>query len=181
MLGLIKRNCREFRGVLTLKTLYCALARSQLEYGSVVWSSFTTRNITKLERVQHRATKFILKTEDDYKVRISNISLLSLKHRRFLFDLLSFYKASNRYINIDMPRFVQFYSDTARYPLRGKDSLTLKKNYARTNTFKFSFFNCIADMWNSLPFYVRSASSISSFKVPLKRNFFIFFFYLPNV
>jgi len=74
------------------------------------------------------------------------------------------YKALNGYINIDMSRYVLFYSDTARYPLREKDSLNLKKNYARTNTFKFSFFNRIVDMWNSLPFYVRSASSISSFK-----------------
>ena len=46
--------------------------------------------------------------------------------------------------------------------LREKDSLTLKKNYAQTNTFKFSFFNRIVDMWNWLPFHVRSASSISS-------------------
>ena len=75
-----------------------------------------------------------------------------------------FYKALNGYIDIDMSAYVQFYSDTARYSLREKDSLTLKKNYARTNTFKFSFFNRIVDMWNSLSFYVRSASSISSFK-----------------
>ena len=39
-----------------------------------------------------------------------------------------------------MSAYVQFYSDTAKYPLREKDSLSLKKNYARTNTFKFSFF-----------------------------------------
>ena len=141
MLALIKSNCREFRDVLTLRTLYCALVRSQLEYGSVVWSPSPARNITKLEKVQRRATKFILKTEDDYEVRISNLNLLSLEHRRFLFDVLFFiYKALNGYINIDMSRYVQFYPDTARYPLRGKDSLTLKKNYARTNTFKFSFF-----------------------------------------
>ena len=44
-------------------------------------SPFTARNITKLERVQRRATKFILKTEDDYEVRISNLNLLSLEHR----------------------------------------------------------------------------------------------------
>ena len=42
-----------------------------------------------------------------------------------------------------------------------KDSLR-EKNYAQTNTFKFSFFNRIVDMWNWLPFHVRSASSISS-------------------
>ena len=42
-----------------------------------------------------------------------------------------------------------------------KDSLR-EKNYAQTNTFKFSFFNRIVDMWNWLPFHVRSASSVSS-------------------
>ena len=36
VLGCINGNCREFRDVLTLRTLYCALVRSQLEYGSVV-------------------------------------------------------------------------------------------------------------------------------------------------
>ena len=57
VLGLIKRNCREFRDVSTLRTLYCTLVRSQLEYGSVVWSPLTARNITKLERAQRRTTK----------------------------------------------------------------------------------------------------------------------------
>ena len=164
VLGLIKSSCRDLRDVSTLRTLYCTLVRSQLEYGSVVWSPFTARNITKLERVQRRTTKFILKTDDDYDVRISKLNLLSLEHRRFLFDVLFLYKVLNGYIDIDMSAYVQFYSDTARYSLREKDSLTLMKNYARTNTFKFSFFNRIVDMWNSLPFYVRSASSISSFK-----------------
>ena len=50
------------------------------------------------------------------------------------------------YINIDLSTYVQFFSDSDRYPLRGKDECTLKKNYARTNTFKFSFFNRIVDM-----------------------------------
>ena len=90
VLGLIKRNCRDLKDVSTLRTLYCALVRSQLEYRSVVWSPFTARNITKLETVQRRASKFILKTEDDYEVRISKLNLLSLEHRRFLFDVLFF-------------------------------------------------------------------------------------------
>ena len=51
VLGLIKRNCRDLRDISTLRTLYCALVRPQLEYGSVVWSTFTTRNIVTLEKV----------------------------------------------------------------------------------------------------------------------------------
>ena len=89
---------------------------------------------------------------------------MSLEQRRFLFDVLFLYKALNGYINIDLSTYVQFFSDSDRYPLRGKDECTLKKNYARTNTFKFSFFNRIVDMWNTLPLLVRQATIIASFK-----------------
>ena len=34
---------------------------------------------------------------------------------------------------------MQFFSDSDRYPLRGKDECTLKKNYARTNTLSLVF------------------------------------------
>ena len=61
-LGLIKRTCKGFQDVSTLRTLYLAQVRSQLESYIVVWSPHTSRNISKLERIQRRATKFILKT-----------------------------------------------------------------------------------------------------------------------
>ena len=62
--------------------------------------------------------------------------------------------------------------DPTNYPLliidmqvyKYMNVLILKKNYARTDTFKFSFFNRIVDSWNVLPLSVRQASSISSFK-----------------
>ena len=110
------------------------------------------------------ATKFILKANDDYEQRRKMLNLLSLEQRRFLFDVLFLHKALNGYINIDLSTYVHFFSDSDRYPLRGKDECTLKKNYARTNTFKFSFFNRIVDMWNTLPLLVRQATTIASFK-----------------
>ena len=58
----------------------------------------------------------------------------------------------------------EFYSHSERYSLRGKDELKLKKNYARTNTFKFCYFNRIVHMWNGLPLSVRQAPSVSCFK-----------------
>ena len=62
-----------------------------------------------------------------------------LKKRRFLFDVLFPYKALDGYINIDLCIYVQFFSDSDRYLLRGKDECTLKKNYARTNTLSLVF------------------------------------------
>ena len=78
-------------------------------------------------------------------------------HRWALF----LYKVLNGCINIDPSTYVQFFSDSDRCPLRRKDECTLKRNYARTNTFKFSFFNKIVDMWNTLPLPVCQATNIA--------------------
>ena len=55
------------------------------------------------------------------------LNLLSLEQRRFLFDVLFLYKALNGYINDDLFTYVQFFSDSDRYPLTGKDKCTLKR------------------------------------------------------
>ena len=84
-----------------LKTLYLALVRSQLEFCSVVWSPYTSRNITKLERMQRRATKLILKTNDDYEIQNERLNLLK-QQRRFMLVVLFLYKILNGYINMDI-------------------------------------------------------------------------------
>ena len=106
IIGLIKRICKGFQDVCTLRTLYFALVRSQLENCSVVWSPHKSRNISKLERIQRRATEFILKTKDDYEQRRKKLNLLSLEQRRFLFVVLFLYKALIGYINIDLFTYV---------------------------------------------------------------------------
>ena len=164
ILGLVKRTCKGTKDITTLRTLFCALVRSQLEYCTAVWSPQTARNINKLEKIQRRATKFILKTDDDYDTRRKRLNLLSLEDRRFLFGVLLLYKVLNGYISIGISTYIQFYTDSDRYHLRGRDELTLNKNFARTTTFKSSFFNRIVDMWNALPLKVRQASNISNFK-----------------
>ena len=84
-------------------------------------------------------SKFILKTMMITNNGEKNLDLLSLEKRRFLFDVLFPYKALDGYINIDLCIYVQFFSDSDRYLLRGKDECTLKKNYARTNTLSLVF------------------------------------------
>ena len=74
--------------------------------------------ISKLERIQRRALKFILKTNDDYEQRREKRNLLSLEQRLFLFDVLFLYKALNGYVNIDLSTYVQFFSDSDRYFLK---------------------------------------------------------------
>lgn len=140
MLGLIKRTCKGMDDPKTLRTLYWSLVRSNLEYCLVVWYPYRKRNIDKLEGVQRRATKLILKSDDSFDIRLKKSNLMSLEKRRSLTDVTFLYKVLNGNIDINVSQIIDFYSETDRYSLRAKDFLTLKKKYARTNVFKYSYF-----------------------------------------
>ena len=60
MLRLLYRTCRDISDVSIKRILYITWVRSRLEYASVVWSPYTKRNITRLQRVQTNATRFII-------------------------------------------------------------------------------------------------------------------------
>ena len=52
------------------------------------------RNTDKLERVQRKATKLILKSDDPYDIRLKKLHLTSLEKRRSLADMTFSYKYS---------------------------------------------------------------------------------------
>jgi hypothetical protein len=74
MLGFVKRTAYMIGNQSVRKALYLTLVRSQLAYGCQVWAPQTVSNILTIERVQRRATKFILslpyQTDISYKERL---------------------------------------------------------------------------------------------------------------
>ena len=97
-----------------------------------------------------------------------NLTYYPWSKEGFYFYVLLLYKALNGHIHIDLTNYVQFFKESDHYMLRRKGDCTRKKNYARTNTFKYSYFNRIVDMWNSLPHPVRRAPSVEIFKRSVK-------------
>ena len=91
----------------------------------MVWSPYTKRNTDKLaERVQRRATKFILKSDDPYDIRLKKLNLMSLEKRRSLTDVTFLYKVINGNIDIDISRIIEFHSEADQ---------TLKENTVMTS------------------------------------------------
>ena len=103
MLGFILRICKEFTDPFALKSLYVALVRPILEYGSVVWSPYYAVHISRIESIQKRfvlaalrnlgwQSQFLL---PPYRDRLRLLSMNSLELRRrflkamFVFDVLS--------------------------------------------------------------------------------------------
>ena len=90
MLGLLKRTCPLMTDIKVRRTLYLSLVKSQLTYATEVWSPASVNLRTILERVQRRATRWILRTrigEMSYKQRLLTLRLLPLAYD-ILIDML---------------------------------------------------------------------------------------------
>ena len=132
-LGLIKRTFSSINSVFTKKRLYLSLVRSQLTYGSMLWRPLLIKDITSLEKIQRRATKFILghnSTNLSYKERLIQLNILPLMYYLELADIMMFvnsYKSTSCRFNI-----LQFVT-VSNSNTRSSDKLTLKHTISFSN------------------------------------------------
>jgi hypothetical protein len=103
MLGFILRNTKEFKNIQVLKTLYCSLVRSNLEFGSLIWSQNST--VQLVDNVQYKFLKSIafrlnlpISRDSSSLVRHS-ICIQPCEVRRKISDLLFIYDLLNNNIN----------------------------------------------------------------------------------
>ena len=124
------------------------------KYGHPVFVVLFTWYDANLEKVQRRATRFILRGfELEYKCRLIQLKLLPLRYFLEYLDLLFLCRCINGEIRLDISRFVQFSHSKTRCGTSGMD---LRLNFARTSTFRESFFIRICPMWNALPLDIRT-------------------------
>ena len=80
MLGLLRRAF-ETHSTIVKKKLYLSLVRSQLTYCSQIWRPFLHKDILFIEKIQRRATKYILNDyNSSYKMRLIQLKLLPLMY-----------------------------------------------------------------------------------------------------
>ena len=173
MLGLLRRTCPLLTNTKVRRSLYLSLVKCHLDYATQVWSPALTSLKIKIENVQRRATRWILKQrkgEQSYKERLVTLKLLPLCYDREVKDLVFFYKAMHGYINLDVNNFVSFVTHGRT---RLSEARTLKTPSCRTSTFQGSYFNRIVKLWNSIMVTStsRNFSSLSMFKT-LAKNIF---------
>ena len=106
LLGFIRRSSRYIiMKSSTRRTMCLALVRPHLGYATQVWSPQSIELMKSLERVQRRATKYILmlpfQTEWSYQDRLVQCNLLPISSWHEMMDLVFLYKATNGFINID--------------------------------------------------------------------------------
>ena len=93
ILGLLHKIFKNSISFEAKKLLYISLVGSCLSYCSLLWWPYLIQDIILLEKVQRRATKFILNDyTSDYKSHLIKLQLLPLMYVYKLSDILFFIK-----------------------------------------------------------------------------------------
>ena len=131
------------------KQLYISLVRSQLLYCSQVWRPCLIQDILLLERVQRRATKYILNDyTSSYRTRLLKLSMLPLMYIFELNDLLFFIKSmKNPSPHFDITKWIHLNTNVTR----SSTHLKLVHNRTKYNSSHHFYFNRLPRLWNSLP------------------------------
>ena len=174
ILGLIRRSFSSRLPLPSKKKLYLSLVRSQLTYASQIWRPNLLKDISALERIQRRATKYILNDyNSNYRDRLLSLNFLPLMMQLELFDILFFIrclKDPDTSQEFSIHSFVQF-SDCNT---RSSSHLKLKHFLSKSTTEGHLFFNRLPRLWNSLP-PINLELSISTIKAHLHRLFWMKF------
>ena len=170
MLGRIKRTftCMDQE---MFMSLYKSLVRPRLEYAVQTWNPYLQKDITKLEKIQRRATKLVPALADlPYEERLRRLELTTLQERRHRGDLIQVFKILK---GIDLvnagDKFLQLQAGPRRHRTRGHP-LKLSKPRHRTHKRNMFFSSRVVDSWNNLPEDVVMSRTISTFKKKLDQH-----------
>ena len=156
MLGFLRRAAMEITDVKIRRTLYLSIVRSTLGYATQVWSPQSIDLITRTERIQRRATKFILKLPfvcaETYKDRLITLKLLPITYWHEYLDIMFFYKAINNFVTISNEVLPQpiIPSRLTRTTV-DTNVLSFRPRKCKTLTYQRSFFIRVVRTYNSLP------------------------------
>ena len=174
MLGFIRRTASSICDAQVHKILYLSLVRSKLGYASQVWAPQTVNNILAIERVQRRATKFILslpyRTDVSYKERLQSIGILPLCYWHEYLDLVYTFKCLVN--NSDGNISIRVSTRTTRN-CNPDNGILLNVAKCRTVSYQNSFYVRAPSVWNILPCKIRDTTrSLATFKTLLLNYYF---------
>lgn len=147
------------------KKLYQALVRPILEYGNIIWGPMFIADQKKIEGIQRRATKLVVKGRNiPYQTRMQELSLPSLSFRRKRGDMIAIYKMISGLMKTEgVIRMANGTLNTRGHHLR------LEKQRAVRRIRRHHITVRSLDAWNSLPEHVVSSTSLTMFKANLDK------------
>lgn len=145
LLGFTTRLTKEFKNARSAIYIFNSLVRSNLEYGSIIWSPFYAVHSKLIEGVQKKFMRSLAFRQGlsrqlrSYCDRLAKFNMTTLENRRKQSDLIYLYKIINSYI--DSPSLLSSINFNTVYKTRNPNLFSLQ--VFRNNT---SYYNPIVRM-----------------------------------
>ena len=154
--------------------LAVSLVLSKLDYCNCLFYSMTNYNFHKLQLVQNHTARVVLKAHK----RSSATELLRKLHWLPVKQRVDYKIALIVFKCLNIPTYPTYLKElifvySPSRMLRSTDKCLLKKPVMQLKTFgERSFYYAAPEVWNNLPFELRSCSNLNIFKKKLKTFFF---------
>ena len=143
------------------KAIYNSFIVSNLNYCPLVWFFTSRESINKMQKIQERALRFVLKdSTSDYDTLLTKCGVDSFRISSLKSMAVEIYKIMNEM----SPEYLSLFSKSSiPYSLRDNNKLIQQK--MKTTTFGLKSFTYYgAHLWNSLPVDIKSAVTLGNFK-----------------
>ena len=170
-IGVIKRS-RAFVPFDTLQYMYSSLVQPHFDYCSEIWGCCNKTLSTKLQKLQNRAARILLRASYDTNsdFLIDKLGWRKLDKQRLINKATMVYKSLNGLAPNYLRSKFTYRSNVSSYSLRGtNDNLTIPLPH--TNFMKNSFSYSGSVLWNSLPIELRQVNSLDAFRAGCKQHF----------
>ncbi|KAI8485850.1 hypothetical protein Bbelb_364020 [Branchiostoma belcheri] len=165
------KHVSPFISTSALCTLYNAIFLPHITYACTAWDTAPDQDLQKIQRMQNRAGKLILKAP----YRTPSIEVLTrlgwkdIKATHKHYEIMLVYKAINNKLPHYMRQMFAYCSEQSTRSTRQSTSNKLVVPKPHLETFRRSLAYRGPTAWNSLPVDIRTAPTLASFKRLLKR------------
>ena len=162
-LGFLRRNLW-FCPKEVKTTAYSTLVRPLLEYASCTWDPHKTGQVNKLEGIQRKAARFCVgdfSRSSSVTQMLADLKWETLEKRRERNRLNMLFKIQKGMVGIPADKYIKYLPERRT---RKKNDMQMQIPFARTDTYKNSFFVRTPTAWNKLENNIVKAQSLESFK-----------------
>ena len=163
-LGFVKRNVKT-RSKLIKTKVDKALVRTRLEYCSTVWDPQSKCATQRLEMVQRRAARYVLRWYHNTSSVSDMLDRPTLAQRRCCYRLTLRYKITDNLVAVPSSQYINPHQTRTT-----SNSLAYSPFRCKTNAFQNSFFPKTISQWDALPDNIVCAPSLLTFKTAISHE-----------
>ena len=142
---------RHYVSETTLRSIYCGIFSSLLNYGAQVWAQFSNKHVCRLQRLQNKAIRIInfAKFDDPSTPLYKKSEILKLSDHVRLQNFLYVHNSINGTLPVALRNLFQMAADTHEINTRGASQCKVTLPKARTQNYGINSINYqSAASWN---------------------------------